>query len=146
MRHSHGLTRRTGTASVLGLALIALAGTAGAVPAVAATAQHQVISSGIYDKNCSGKPAAHIIKFYTEKDGTQVPLRCGTSGYGYTHIKNRHGFTSTTNSDISNTLEHYTSVKNDSQTSQTFFLNGYRVAVECKGFSDGYGQGIITAY
>lgn len=103
-------------------------------------------ATGIFDKNCAGKPAAHIIKWYTEKDGTQEALRCGTSGYGYNHIKARHGFTGATDRQIADTLKNYTSVKNDSQTSQTFFLNGYRVVVEDKPFSDGYGQGIITAY
>lgn len=126
-----------------GVAFLAPVSLAGAAMSGAAV-QHS--PAGLFDKNCSGKPAAHIIKWYSEKDDTQEPLRCGTSRYGYNHIKAGHGFTSATDKQIANTLKNYTSVKNDSQTSQTFFLNGYRVVVEDKPFSDGYGQGIITAY
>ena len=57
-------------------------------------------ASGIYDSNCAGKPATHHVHFYTTKDSTPTLLRCGTSSYGYIHIRDSHGFSSGMDSNI----------------------------------------------
>lgn len=118
--------------------------------ALLAAAPAQAAAAGIFDGVCDGKPAAHIIKFYPLKDGTQAPLRCGTSRYGYIHIRDRHGFLAPTDGKIAYALKSHQSIREDSATSTTYFSgprqSGYRAVVERKTFSDGRGQGIITAY
>lgn len=135
--------RHLAAAASAAATLTALSALLSAAPAAAA-------APGIFDGVCDGKPAAHIIKSYPVKDGAQAPLRCGTSRYGYIHIRDRHGFLADVDGKIAYALKSHQSIKTDSPTSTTYFSgprqSGYRAVVDQKKFSDDRGQGIITAY
>lgn len=146
--------RHLAAAASAAATLTALSALLSAAPAAAAAAgifdPAAAAAAGIFDGVCEGKPAAHIIKSYPVKDGTQAPLRCGTARYGYIHIRDRHGFLADTDGKIAYAVKNHQSIKEDSPTATTYFSgprqSGYRTVVERKTFSDGRGQGIITAY
>ncbi|MEV4256023.1 hypothetical protein AB0J52_22930 [Spirillospora sp. NPDC049652] len=66
---------RTGTVAVV----LAVASVAGGVPGAAA----QQLADP-----CAGKGYAHIVRLY-RRGASRLPLRCGTSTWGYRHITHR---------------------------------------------------------
>lgn len=94
---------------------------------------------------CAGKSANHIVKKYTRSFVT-VPLRCGTSTWGYRHLVPKHGFN---DGQIANT------VARGKQSFGFYYTNltqcppmAFKVVFN-NGAIGGTGvrpQGIITAY
>lgn len=114
---------------------------------------HQSRAAGYFDAECDGAPPQKMIKFYDADDGELYPLFCGTSRFGYHHIKDRHGFTEGTDNLIASTLLFPRHV--DRQGTARIFERRfhsypeptvhYRVVAEQKPYA-GWYQGVITAY
>lgn len=86
-----------------------------------------------------------------------IVLRWGNRGFGYRHIKRQHGYTSTTESLITETVfqpQHISREPNAVVYTRTYIadsrLNGdvctFRVVENPTHLSDGIEKGIITAY
>lgn len=101
---------------------------------------------------CDGKPKEYVVKTYTVRAPyAAAPLRCGTSAFGFIHLKERKRWNSEFDGSIQNTLLRGREGKKDG-TSVTFVLDDlppcsghFRVVVEYKSYDSGV-QGIITAY
>lgn len=106
--------------------------------------------SGLYDRECRGAPKAKIVRFFEVGDtGVFHPLRCGR----YIHIRDRHGYTETTDKNIEATLKRPTNIEAQSPTATVYERFGivynraptFRVVVERKPYAGGR-FGIVTAY
>lgn len=102
---------------------------------------------------CNGQPAQHIAKMYSlTPPFLPQPMRCGTSSYGYNHIKSRYNSDPLFDYGISYTLENPIAITG-SGTSDTFQAYAqacggtyFRVVIEFASYSDGKSKGLITAY
>ena len=112
------------------------------------------VTVAVASDRCTGQASTHIVEWYSvEPPFRRAPLRCGTSSYGYNHIKSRFGQYPLFEANIQNTLQ-YPGSWTTSGTSVTFdaFAQGcgpqpyFRVVVEYANYSDGNPKGIITAY
>lgn len=145
------LTRRFSAAVMVGLT--------GAAPAVVQTpvaagsaSVFQVSALAPGKDACDGKPKEYVVKTYTVRAPyAPAPLRCGTSTFGFIHLKERKRWNSEFDGSIQNTLLRGREGKKDG-TSATFVLDDlppcpghFRVVVEYKSYDSGV-QGIITAY
>lgn len=127
------------TSLAAALALAATMGLASANQSVAADA-------------CTGKSAGTVFRWYTPRVPlAAVPLRCGTSAWGYNHIKARFA-DPLFDSYIVATLKYYTTTRR-AGTSTTYYarpvmpctsLPYFKVVVEYAPYGSG-PKGIITA-
>lgn len=134
-------------------ALIALLGFAG-FPALATAAVAAPVPAAVTSAYCNGQPATHIVKTYAVVPPfLPAPMRCGTSAYGYNHIKSRYDSDPLFDFLISNTLQYpsWMSATGTSETFQTYALTCgggtyFRVVIEFARYADGKPKGLITAY
>lgn len=138
---------------------VVMVGLTGAAPAVAQTpvaarnaSVSQVSSWVLGPAACDDKPKEYILKYYSVRAPyPPAPLRCGTSTFGFIHLKERKRWDSEFDRSIQNTLLLGREGKKDG-TSVTFVKEDlppcpghFRVVVEYKAYASG-DQGIITAY
>lgn len=92
-----------------------------------------------------------VFRTYRDKDGTYIPLRVGTSSWGYTHIKDKGRWNSSFDASIKNTLRYGTRVSDGGRAYHWWKVVSVnpdctpkymRVAVEFGSKT----QGVITAY
>ena len=130
MKFAHRISGISAALVMSGSALVAASASASATPTA---------------DPCAGKPANHIVKNYTRSFVT-VPLRCGTSTWGYRHLVPKHGFN---DGQIANTVArgkqsfgfYYTNLNQCPPTAfKVVFNNG---AIGGTGVRP---QGIVTAY
>ncbi|MGH3799868.1 MAG: hypothetical protein ACRDTD_07015 [Pseudonocardiaceae bacterium] len=148
------LTRRFRVVLHAGVVMVILTGAALAVaqaPVVARSISISEVSALAPSKDvCNGKSAGDVVKTYTpQAPYAAAPLRCGTSAFGFNHLKAR--WNSNFDESIQNTLS-YAQKKEQSGSSVTFVLDElppcpgtFRVVVEYASYGSG-AKGIITAY
>lgn len=142
------LIARTSTTAAALAAAFLIAGGLSTV-AVAAPAQPSVLSPTA----CNGQTKGHIVKWYSPRvPYARVPLRCGTSGFGFNHIKASH-WSPTLDFDIANTLRYFTSSVQQGSTTTAYILRDlapcegqFRVVVQYNSYGSTGIKGIITAY
>lgn len=67
--------------------VLGLAGTGASATALAKEAHDYVLSGSAPGNNaCKGKPKEYVLKIYKVKTSPPVPLRCGTSAFGFNHL------------------------------------------------------------
>ncbi|MFJ1584284.1 hypothetical protein ACIOC1_13305 [Streptomyces sp. NPDC088197] len=102
---------------------------------------------------CNGQTAGHIVKWYAPHvPYALVPLRCGSSTWGFNHIHSKH-WSAHVDEDIANTLAYFTSTVPQGGNSIAFILRDlapcegqFRVVVQFNSYGSTGIKGIITAY
>jgi hypothetical protein len=118
-----------------------------------AVAEEPLVPEMVYEPECLGQGPEHIAHEYQTKDNLLVPLRCGTSRYGYHHIQHRRGFDVVTDTYIHNCLLLAYDIEQQG-TAKVYFCTDVRnevavrdrVVVETAAYGDGKPKGIITYY